>query len=186
MQSTKEKFLFFKRNRWQLNVKQLKGLVVLILCMTFLLSLFGCRDHLVDGPGMINTLQWESFELSRSDSYSQYNFGFVLEFSNNGYLLKGECRDNDGNIYESENGIEISNTEVKKIRSRFELDNLSDIVPNESNEDVSTNDEEIFILDAPTVDLILKYSDGSQKEKAITDELSIEIYKQLLPYFMNN
>lgn len=155
------------------------------MCMTFLLSLFGCRDHLVDGPGMINTLQWESFELSRSDSYSQYNFGFIFETSDNGYLLKGECRDEDGNIYESDNGIEISNAEAEEIRSRFKLDDLPDVVPTK-NDEATGIDEEVFILDASSASLILKYYDGSQKEKAITSELSIEIYEQLLPYFVNN
>lgn len=185
MQSTKEKILFCKRNRWQLNVKQFKGLVVLALCMTFLLSLFGCRNHIADGPGMINTLKWDSFELSRSDSYSQYNFGFIFEASDNGYLLKGECRDENGNIYKSYNGIEISSAQGEKLRSSFKLDDLSDVIPVKNDEADSTA-EEAFILDAPTINLILKYYDGSQKEKAITSELSIEIYEQLLPYFMNN
>lgn len=155
------------------------------MSISFLFSLFSCC-HLVDGPGMINTLYWESFELSRCDSYSQYNFGFILESSNTGYVLKGECRDDEGNIYGSYNGIRISNNEVEKLRSRFELDKLPDIVPNKNNEDVDTNDEEVFVLDETSVDLILKYPDGSKKEKVITNELSIEIYEQLLPYFMNS
>lgn len=135
---------------------------------------------------MVNNLYWESFELSRCDSYSQYNFGFILEPCNDGYILKGECRDEEGNIYESYDGIRISNNEVKKLRNRFELDELSDVVTIKNNEATNASDEEAFLLDATTINLILKYPDGSQKEKAITDELSIEIYEQLLPYFMKS
>lgn len=155
------------------------------MSMSFLFSLFSCC-HLVDGPGMICTLYWESFELSRCDSYSQYNFCFILEFVDNGYILKGECRDEEGNIYTSDNGIEISNTEIEKLRSRFELDKLPDVVTNENDNDANIDDEEVIILDAPTVDLVLKYPDGTQRKKTMTNELSIEIYEQLLPYFMNS
>ncbi len=167
-------------------MKTVKRLVVLVVGISFLFSLFGCRSHLVDKTGMVNNLYWESFELSRCDSYSQYNFGFILESSNNCYLLKGECRDEEGNIYESYDGIKIPDSKVEKLRSRFELDNLPDIIPDENEKAGSTGDEEPFLLDATKVDLILKYPDGSTKEKAITAELSIEIYEQLLPYFIND
>lgn len=155
------------------------------MCIGFLSSLFGCKKNVVDGPGMVNNLYWESLEISRCDSYSQYNFGFILESSNEAYLLKGECRDEEGNIYESYDGIKISNSEVEKLRNSFELDDLPDVIPDETDEASNIGDE-IFLLDATTVELILKYPDGSVKEKAITTELSIEIYEQLLPYFIKS
>lgn len=155
------------------------------MCIGLLSSLFGCKKNVVDGSGMVNNLYWESLELSRCDSYSQYNFGFILESSNETYLLKGECRDEEGNIYESYDGIKISNSEVEKLRNSFELDDLPDVIPDETDEASNIGDE-VFPLDATTVDLILKYPDGSVKEKAITTELSIEIYEQLLPYFIKS
>ena len=167
-------------------MKTAKKLVVLVMCIGFLSSLFGCKKNVVDGPGMVNNLYWESFELSRSDSYSQYNFAFMLESSNNCYLLKGECRDEEGNIYESYDGIKISNSKAEKLRNCFELDNLPDVLPDKTDEASSTGDEELFVLDSTIVELILKYPDGSVKEKAITTELSIEIYEQLLPYFIKS
>lgn len=159
---------------------------MLAVGISFLFSLFGCRSHLVDKTGMVNNLYWESFELSRCDSYSQYNFSFILEATDNGYILKGECRDDEGNIYQSEDGIKISNSKVEKLRSRFELDKLPDVMPEENEATSILDDEEAFILDATTTELILKYPDGSTKEKAITTEMSIEIYQQLLPYFIND
>lgn len=149
------------------------------MCMAFLLALFGCREkHLLDGPGMINTLTWESFELSRSDSYYCHNFWFTLKLDNGYYLLTGECAEEDGNTYKSYDGIKLTNEEADALR-RFDLDALPDEVQTEV-------DEELLLLDAPSVKLTLVYADGSQKEKRISESTSLEIYEVLLPYFINN
>ena len=158
---------------------KIRRMAVLILCMSFLLSLFGCREkHILDGPGMINTLTWESFELSRSDSNYQYNFWFELKSDIDGYLLTGECSDMDGNRYESFDGIKVPNIEAEELRKTFALDELSD-----KTEDV---DSDLLLLDAPSITLTLTYADGSQKQKSIGGDTSMEIYEALLPYFINN
>ena len=133
---------------------------------------------MLDGPGMLNTSAWEGFELSRSDSYYQYNFWFALKSSSDCYLLTGECSDMDGNRYESLDGIKVPNVEAEALRKTFALDELSD-----KTEDA---DSELIVLDAPMITLTLTYADGSQKQKSIGGDTSMDIYEALLPYFINN
>ena len=165
-----------------------KGLAVILMCIALLLSLFGCRrsepDHtpqeptdseewenILDGPGMVAPMPWCTMELSRSDMYYPYNFNFTLTLDNGRYLATGYCADEDGNRYETEEGIEIP-LEVIDI---FDLGSLSD--------DRGSSFGDAFVMDAPIISLTLTYGDGTQKEKAIGESLSLEIYQALLPYF---
>ena len=157
---------------------------VIILCMAFLLSLFGCKqrqpnepsqtegESILDGTGSVAPMPWCTMELSRSgDMYYPYNFNFTLTLDGDHYLATGYCVDEDGNRYETEVGVEIP-LEVIDI---FDLGSLSD--------DRGSSFGSSFVLDAPTISLTLTYGDGTQKEKAIGESLSLEIYQALLPYF---
>ena len=155
-----------------------KGAVMIGICFVLLLSLPGCgvkENYIMDGSGMINTYAWEEFELSRSDSNYQYNFWFSLKSADGCYLLTGECSDEEGNRYESLDGIEVPNAEAEAIRREFALDELNDVVEDPESE--------LILLDAPTVSLTLTYADGSKKEKSIGADASMDIYHALLPYF---
>ena len=44
-------------------------------------------------------------------------------------------------------------------------------------------DGDLILLDAPDVRLVLTWRDGTQQEKYIPEETSIEIYERFLPYF---
>lgn len=156
-----------------------KKVLVLLMCISFLFSLFGCgKKHVLDGPGMVNTLVWESFELSRSDSYYPHNFWFSLTVDNGFYLLTGECADKEGNTYEAKEGIRLSNEEAEALR-RFNLEKLPD-------KSEPTDEELILPLDAPAIRLTLIFADGSKTEKSVDGDTAIEIYEELLPYFINN
>ena len=161
-----------------------KRLAVMIMCIAVLLSLFGCSrpkthvppigddlEPVVDGPGSLAPTPWHTMELSRSDMYYPYNFNFTLTLDNGRYLATGYCADEDGNRYETEEGIEIP-LEVIDI---FDLGSLSD--------DRGSSFGDSFVMDAPIISLTLTYGDGTQKEKAIGESLSLEIYQALLPYF---
>ena len=156
------------------------------MCMAFLMPLFACQSpnaplrkpDILDGPGMLNTSVWEGFEISRSDSYYQYNFWFALKSSSDCYLLTGECVDEDGTAYASFDGIKVPNVEAEALREKFALDELSD-----RTEDA---DSELIVLDAPVITLTLTYADGSQKQKSIGGDTSMDIYEALSPYFINN
>ena len=89
---------------------KIKRWMVVLLFTFFLMNLFGCgKKHVLDGPGMLNDQPWRAFTVSRSDS-SQYNFWFEVQKNELGFLLTGECRDEDGEMYvlQAEDGILLS------------------------------------------------------------------------------
>ena len=153
---------------------------VIIVCISAFFSLFGCKAHVSDGPGMENNPHWTAFTLSRNDSYAQYNFSFTVKDSNDGAFVTGYCRDKDGNIYENESGITVPHKTMDKLRE-LGLDDLEDIpkaTPSESG------DTELAIpLDQGSVDLSVVYYTDLSIDKAVTTELSIKVYDILLPLF---
>lgn len=144
----------------------------------FSVSLFGCgKKHVLDGPGMVNDRPWKSFTLSRTDSESQYNFWFTVEQGDFAFLLTGECRGENGEMYAIEDGVELSTEDLQYLRN-LHLEELPDVIENETI-------DELIILDAPETSLMLTYMDGNEQEKALSGEESITLYKRFLPYFEN-
>ena len=148
---------------------------VLAVCAGFLLSLFGCtKPQIVDGPGMVNDRPWREFTLSRTDSYAQYNFWFTVQDAKSEYLLTGECRDEVGNEYCMERGVPLSEEDAQYLRDLW-LGEQPDVQPD--------GVDDLILLDAPDVRLVLTWRDGTQQEKYLPEETSIEIYNRFLPYF---
>ena len=143
----------------------------LAAALACLLTLFGCAKP-VDGPGMVNDRPWREFTLTRSDSFAQYNFWFTVRDTETGYLLTGQCRDEQGNEYVLESGVLLSEEDGQYLRELW-LGELPD---------ASAEDDDLILLDAPTVRLLLTVLDGTQQEKWLSDETSIEIYHRFLPY----
>lgn len=155
-----------------------RRLAVVTLLALFSFSLFGCgKKHVLDGPGMVNDQPWKAFTLSRSDSESQYNFWFTVEQGDFAFLLTGECRDENGEIYNIENGVELSTKDLQYLRD-LHLHDLSDVIADDSVDD-------LMILDAPMISLVLTLRDGTTQEKHLSEDTSIDIYHRLLPYFAN-
>lgn len=154
-----------------------KAIVLCALCSAFIFPFFGCspKDHLLDGPGMVNDLTWRNFTLSRSDSNSLYCFWFTVEQTDNGFVLTGECRDNQGICYLCQEGMELSGDDIRYLRSLY-LGDLPDYV---------ADGEEELILDDSSISLTLTYLDGRQGKKRCSPELSLELYEKFLPYFIN-
>lgn len=153
--------------------------VVVALGMAWLLSLFGCKKekpHMLDGPDMYRAA-WADVSLSRTDSNAQYCFWFDITETDDGHVVTGSCRDEDGTNYESESGIPISEEDLWKLRW-MELDQLPDEEP--QPEDLAQP------LDMETIQLKLTLSDGTVEKKNASSDLSMEIYKLLLPYLKNN
>ena len=151
-------------------MKKRKRLAAAAAC---LLALFGCTKP-VDGPGMVNDRPWQEFTLSRSDSYAQYNFWFTVQDTDTGYLLTGECRDENGNAFTLETGVPLSEADGQYLRDLW-LGEQPDVQPD--------GEEDLILLDAPDVRLVLTCLDGTQQEKYLPEEKSIEIYNRFLPYF---
>ena len=150
---------------------------VLAVCAGLLVSLFGCaKPQILDGPGMVNDRPWREFTLSRSDSYAQYNFWFTVQDAKSEYLLTGECRDEDGNEYCTESGVPLSAEDAQYLRELW-LAELPDVQPD--------GDDDLILLDAPEITLVLTWNDGTQTKKAISGDTSIELYQRFLPYFKN-
>lgn len=150
---------------------------VLAVCAGLLVSLFGCaKPQILDGPGMVNDRPWREFTLSRSDSYAQYNFWFTVQDAKSEYLLTGECRDEEGNEYTMESGVPLSAEDAQYLRELW-LAELPDVQPD--------GDDDLILLDAPEITLVLTWNDGTQTKKAISDDTSIELYQRFLPYFKN-
>ena len=150
-------------------MKKWNGLAAVAAC---LLTLVGCIKPL-DGPGMVNDRPWREFTLTRSDSFAQYNFWFTVQVTETGYLLTGQCRDEDGNEYVQESGVPLSEGDVQYLRALW-LGELPDAAAQE--------DDDLILLDAPTVRLFLTGLDGTQQEKCLSDDISNELYHRFLPY----
>lgn len=160
-------------------MKQFLRWVVWMMCIAWLLSLFGCgkkEPQMLDGPGMEYTPKWTEFTLSRSDSYAQYNFSFTVTEGDTDPVVSGVCRDEDGNEYD-ETGIVISGDTLWTLR-RMNLEQLPDEEP--WPEDLE------LPLDMETVKMTITLSDGTVVKKNVSSNLSMEIYQILLPYFINN
>ena len=154
--------------------------------LSAVLSLFGCKAQVLDGPGMVNKAQWTAFTLSRNDSYAQYNFSFTVKDSDYGAFVTGFCRDEDGNIYENENGIPVPIETITAIRS-LGIDDLNDIPQNVSEDSSETEDPMLAeVLDEGPINLSVVYYTDLNINKSVTSELSIEIYKILLPLFIQS
>ena len=52
----------------------------------------------------------------------------------------------------------------------------------EALQKITQNPYDLILLDAPTVRLFLTMIDGTQQEKCLSDDISIEIYHRFLPY----
>ena len=159
-----------KKSRW----------VVFAVCIAWLLTLLGCekeKAHMLDGPGMEYQSPWTSFTLSRSDSNTQYSFWFELTETDTEALVIGSCRDENGVDYEAETGIPISGEDLWQLRW-MDLDQLPD-------EEAWSEDMEMP-TDTAVITLTLTLSDGTTVKKNASGDLSIEIYKLLLPYLKNN
>lgn len=167
-------------------MKRILRLAILAGTVACIFSLFGCRGkrirdrHILDGPGMINDLNWKAFTLSRSDSYAQYNFSITVESGDFGHTLTGECRDEEGNEYSIEDGVELSGADIQYLRS-LNLGNLPDVLPSSENEE-----DDLILLDGSTVTLLVTYLDGTVQEKGMGSDVSIQLYQRFLPYFINH
>ena len=157
---------------------KIKRWTVVLLAASCFLGLMGCgKRHVLDGPGMVNDQPWKAFSLSRSDSCVQHNFWFAVQRNDFGFLLTGECRDEDGEMYilEPEDGMELSTDDLQYLRGLW-LGDLPDVTADEAEED-------LILLDAPSITFVLTWLDGTQQEKALPGDISIEIYEHFLPYF---
>ena len=151
--------------------------MVFAVCIAWLLTLLGCekeKPHMLDGPGMEYQSPWTKFTLSRTDSNTRYCFWFTVTDNGDQALVTGECRDEKGDCYAEETGIEISAEDLWQLRW-MNLQTLDE--PSGFPEDVEPR------LGASRITLSLMLPSGETVEKNASGDLSMEIYQLLLPYF---
>ena len=157
------------------------------LCVAVVVTLVGCgKAHIVDGPGMINPASWDSFTVSRSDSYAQNNFYITIDVRNEGLFVMGEIRGKDGTIYNDEEGIPLPKKAANMI---YDLDPamLPDCQSNSTEMDTGEDGffEEPIALDISSVNIEVVYTDGRIVEKVDKDDFSMKVYEIVMPYFEN-
>lgn len=91
--------------------------------------------------------------------------------------MTGECRDEDGELYTIEEGVELSTEDLQFLRG-LKLANLPDDIPYE--------DDGLILLDAPVIKLTVTFIDDQEVAKCLPEDASIQIYQRFLPYFINN
>lgn len=131
---------------------------------------------------MINPTSWDSFSVSRSDSYAQHNFHINVEVRNEGLSVTGEVRGEDGSVYTDAEGILLSPEDAKNIYA-LEPALLPDC--SQTPAETSGQDCEAFVLDQSDVRIQVVCTDGRMLEKCDENNFSITVYQIVRPYFEN-
>ena len=156
---------------------RIKRWTVVVLAASCLLSLFGCgKGQILDGPGMINPASWDSFTVSRSDSYAQHNFYIEVEQRNEGLFVTGEVRGEDGTIYTDEEGILLSSEEADSIYALQPA-----LLPDCRKS--SFDDEDLLVLDQSVLSIVVNCTDGRTLSKVDEDDFSIKVYEIVIGCF---
>ena len=133
---------------------------------------------------MVNPFVWNKIIVSRTDSYAQHNFYITVVNDYPKCILTGTLRD-ENDIYEEDDGIVIKGSDAEKIRA-WNPDSLPDVDNTACNEEIRDILEEVEILDASCVSIIVYYVDGTKQKKVDEDNFSLEFYQAVLPYFRKN
>ena len=148
------------------------------MCLAAVFSLFGRgkKDkYILDGPGMENTLNWDSFSVSRScDTYAQHNFNLTVKYDSDGYVVKGSFINGEEN-----EGFALPKSACRKI-DELQPHNLPDLIRMnlESIDDI----EEAIVLDVPEVKVEVAYTNGTLLQKVDENDFSIMVYQIIEPY----
>lgn len=132
------------------------------------------KDGAVCG-GSGKTAGWDSFSISRSDSYAEHNFHITVQYKPGGYLVKGTFLG-----YEDERCIVLPKSACRKI-DELQPHNLPDVVSNKGESDIL---DDVMILDAPEVKVEVAYTNGTLLPKVDENDFSIRVYQIVWPYFV--
>ena len=159
-------------------MKYIKRLAVIVVCISALLSLFGCKKEkdpfILDGPSMINPYAWDSFDITRSgDSIAEHNFHIIVKYSNDGYVVTGTV-----NGYSEEEGILLETSDCERIDA---LD--AGYLPDYEEVAADGSVEPELPLDAPEVTIQVAHLNGTLAKKVDKDGFSLKVYEIVKPYF---
>lgn len=159
------------------------------MCLGFLSSLFGCKKdkYILDGPGMVNPVTWESISISQYGySIAQDNFSIDITKTADGCTVSGSIIGDDGTHYEADN-IPLPKKILFKLH---DLDpcGLPDAVSTDAvSTDSAETDAEIFPIDLPldqgSLSITVRYTDGRTVNKLDADDFVSKVRKTVLPCF---
>ena len=121
------------------------------------------------------TAYWDSFRVSRSDSYAEHNFHITVNYKPGRYIVKGTFLG-----YEDERCIVLPKSACRKI-DELQPHNLPDVV---TNREESVFFDDVIILDAPEVKVEVAYTNGTLLPKVDENDFSIRVYQIVAPYFV--
>ena len=131
-----------------------------------------------DGPvcgGSGKTACWDSFSVSRSDSYAEHNFHITVQYKPGGYIVKGTFLG-----YDEEKSVVLPKSACQKIDA-LQPHNLPDVVSNRGENGLF---DDVIILDAPEVNVEVAYTNGILLRKVDENDFSIRVYQIVWPYFV--
>ncbi len=142
------------------------------MCVLSMLSLFGCKSHYVDGPGMERGV-WSEFTISQSSDVYEQNFSYTVKFDESlseAYLYTEVPHEEKG--YPVEKSIPLKQDTVSAL---FQLDIMS--FP-----DAVSSELETEILDGTFLRFSVTDQNGKVSEKIISSEAQEEILVLIAPY----
>jgi hypothetical protein len=154
----------------------MKRVAVMFLGIASFLNRFkrkGKDEPICGGSG--NTACWDSFSISRSDSYAEHNFQITVKYKPGGYIVKGIFLG-----YEDEKSVVLPRFACQKI-DELQPHNLPDVVSNRGENGLF---DDVIILDAPEVNVEVAYTNGTLLRKVDENDFSIRVYQIVWPYFV--
>lgn len=158
--------------------KQCFRWMVIGMCMTFLLSLFGCNKdkYILDGPGTHMERQlWSEFTISQiSDEYGQ-NFSYTVKYDeteDKGYLYMEVPHETKG--YPIEKNIQLDSETINEL---INLDLLSFDDKLEVSEGLG-----VKILDGTFLRFSVTDSSGNVFKKSISSDAEQKLLTLITPY----
>jgi hypothetical protein len=154
----------------------MKRVAVMFLGIASFLNRF--KRKAKDGPvcgGSGEMAGWDSFSVSRSDSYAEHNFQITVKYKSGGYIVKGTFLG-----YEEEKSVVLPKSACQKI-DELQPQSLPNVVRNSVEDDFF---DEVIILDAPEVNVEVAYTNGTLLRKVDENDFSIRVYQIVWPYFV--
>ena len=146
-------------------MKKLMRLVVLMMCIAWLASLFGCgkeKPHMLDGPGMERVL-WSAFTISRCTVQFETVYNYTVKYDDSSDKAELYVKACEGETLEK--SIQLDGQTVSAL---FNLDLMS--LPNAEP------------LDGTVFGLSVTDFDGRVHSKDLSNAMEQEILVLIMPY----
>lgn len=151
-------------------MKRMTRTAVVLMCVAWLLSLFGCGEPTVrDKEGMERAVPWTEFSYEQRSDVYEGNFSFTVKKEHDGIYVYAYSIATSG---EEAEGVRLSEEEAAVLET-MDLVGLPDETPSPLD---------AMILDGTFTKLYVTEEGGEPREKAAGAALLEQIETVLLPY----